>query len=560
MSLLRRSAAFALACTLVLAVGASGAIGKAPPRTATLIAVGDIASCTSDGDEQTAALVSKLPARSRCSATSRTTTAPLRTSRTASTRAGGRSCRASTPRSGTTSTTWHGHCRDRSLPAAAQRVVQLRARRLARHRAELELRKVGGCGEGHRSGAGSGPISPPPNRCTLAYWHHPRFSSAPTARTPPTPVLGSPSRRGPMSSCRVTITTTSASRRSGGSAPSSSAGRQEPLPDSRPGPGSVIRNSSTYGVLRLALRPTGYGWTFLPFRPGGTFTRRRLGEVAARTTFTPRRLLLTTAGANLGSGNGSARSDERLLHDSKHLRATALLDRRKTRELEPTEIDPTLGAHGDEAEILEEVAREDRTVNEKPLAPSSRSPDTRYANASSAFAPGRAPPRSRPETVISRPTRRPLRSGTQQQTRTASSDGGPAGRSAARGKKPGGPVLHRSEHRAVVVIVDRPPLTPDSSSTRSIQRSFFHAVLLPRDCHHTQSRQTDGAVAIVPRVSPATRDGTGLRSLPVAGRCRPRSHPPSPAGRSAIRPRYSATLSCTALPTAGALTPQSTAR
>ena len=38
-----------------------------------------------------------------------------------------------------------------------------------------------------------------------------------------------------------------------------------------PRPGSVVRNSSTYGVLRLTLRPTGYDWRFLPV-PGSTFS------------------------------------------------------------------------------------------------------------------------------------------------------------------------------------------------------------------------------------------------------------------------------------------------
>ncbi len=45
-------------------------------------------------------------------------------------------------------------------------------------------------------------------------------------------------------------------------------------------------------------------------------------------------------------------------------------------------------------------------------------------------------------------------------TSTASSDGGPAGRSTARGKSVRRPVLHRPEHAPVVVAVDRPPRPP----------------------------------------------------------------------------------------------------
>ena len=36
-------------------------------------------------------------------------------------------------------------------------------------------------------------------------------------------------------------------------------------------PNSEVRNSTTFGVLRLALRPTGYEWRFAP-EAGGTFT------------------------------------------------------------------------------------------------------------------------------------------------------------------------------------------------------------------------------------------------------------------------------------------------
>jgi hypothetical protein len=34
---------------------------------------------------------------------------------------------------------------------------------------------------------------------------------------------------------------------------------------------SLVRNTGTFGVLKLTLRPTGYGWRFLP-EPGKTFS------------------------------------------------------------------------------------------------------------------------------------------------------------------------------------------------------------------------------------------------------------------------------------------------
>ena len=82
---------------------------------------------------------------------------------------------------------------------------------------------------------------------------------------------------------------------------------------------------------------------------------------------------------------------------------------------------------------------------------------------------------------------------------------------------------------------------------------------MPRDCHQTQSRHTDGAVAIVPRVRPATRDGIGhapsgggpmssTTTSTVAGV--EIGHPPEVLGHP---------LPARAAPTAGTLTPQSTA-
>ena len=61
------------------------------------------------------------------------------------------------------------------------------------------------------------------------------------------------------------------------------------------------------------------------------------------------------------------RGRERLLHDAQDLGASAFLDRLQPAELEPTELDATLRPHRHEAELLEEVAREHRAMDEKPL-------------------------------------------------------------------------------------------------------------------------------------------------------------------------------------------------
>ena len=89
-------------------------------------------------------------------------------------------------------------------------------------------------------------------------------------------------------------------------------------------------------------------------------------------------------------------------------------------------------------------------------------------------------------------------------TSTASSDGGPAGRSAARGKRPDGAVLHRAEHATVVVEVDRPPLAPLllDALDPALLRGRAVPARLPPDALATDAPARS---ASVPRVRPATR-------------------------------------------------------
>src|SRR6266545_8047843 len=54
---------------------------------------------------------------------------------------------------------------------------------------------------------------------------------------------------------------------------------------------------------------------------------------------------------------------ERLLHDAQHLLAAPLYDRHQSAELESRELDVTGTAQGLEAELREEVRREDRLVH-----------------------------------------------------------------------------------------------------------------------------------------------------------------------------------------------------
>ena len=127
-----------------------------------------------------------------------------------------------------------------------------------------------------------------PAACTLAYWHHPRFSSGRPLQieeleplwaalyeagaeivlsghdhiyerfAPQTPI-GDPS---PAYGIREFIVGTGGFGHSG----------LQPVPL----PLSTVRNNDTLGVLRLTLDPTGYAWTFLPVA-GATFSDSGIG-------------------------------------------------------------------------------------------------------------------------------------------------------------------------------------------------------------------------------------------------------------------------------------------
>ena len=270
MSLLLRYVVAALACALVLAGGA----GAAPQPTTTLIAVGDIASCTSDGDEQTAALVSTLRGPiavlgdiayengtaddfAKCFTPSWGRLVPrIRAA------LGNHEYNTGTaavaiglfrlPPQG-----WY------SYSLGAWHVIVLNS----------NCDKIGGCERGSPQWRWlQADLTSHPTRCTLAYWHHPRFSSgehgsnvayAPfwdlLARAKADVVLGGHDhdyeRFGPLRGIRSFVVGT---------------GGRSHYRFTPPRPGSVVRNDDTYGVLRLTLKPDSYDWAFLPIS-GGTF-------------------------------------------------------------------------------------------------------------------------------------------------------------------------------------------------------------------------------------------------------------------------------------------------
>lgn len=121
-----------------------------------------------------------------------------------------------------------------------------------------------------------------PTACTLAYWHHPRFSSGAVHGSNPS-----------LADLWKALVDAGAEVALAGHehfyerfAPLDAAGNPAPLglrsfivgtggrtlyPFATPLPGSEARDNATFGVLRLTLRPTSYDWQFVP-APPGSFT------------------------------------------------------------------------------------------------------------------------------------------------------------------------------------------------------------------------------------------------------------------------------------------------
>jgi hypothetical protein len=118
--------------------------------------------------------------------------------------------------------------------------------------------------------------------CILAYWHHPRFSSYSTAVRPEVKPLWDAlfaahadvvlnghyrlyERFGPQTPDEVRNDATGIRQFTVGT------GGHGVEPFGTPRPNSEVRESGTYGVLKLTLRPAGYDWQFVPIA-GQTFT------------------------------------------------------------------------------------------------------------------------------------------------------------------------------------------------------------------------------------------------------------------------------------------------
>jgi acid phosphatase type 7 len=121
-----------------------------------------------------------------------------------------------------------------------------------------------------------------PARCTVAYWHHPRFSSASHGSdTEPQPLWQA------LYDAGADVIIVGHDHSYERFAPQTPTGRPDPARGIRQfvagtggaslydfptiEPNSEIRNNTTHGVLKLTLRPDGYDWRFVPVA-GKTFS------------------------------------------------------------------------------------------------------------------------------------------------------------------------------------------------------------------------------------------------------------------------------------------------
>jgi Calcineurin-like phosphoesterase len=269
------------------ALAITAALAAAPPP-ATLVAAGDVASCVSDGDERTATLVARIPG----------TLAVL----------GDSVYRLGTPQEfeACYAPSW-GRFRARTRPAAGNHeygtpgaagyFAYFGARaghpdrgyyayRLGSWRVIVlnsNCTRVGGCGPGSPQLAWlRAELATNRSRCTLAYWHHPRFSSG---------LHGNDLTVAPFWSAlyaaRAELVLTAHDHHYERFAPLTPAGRLAPArglrefvvgtggrshyPTIRRTPGSQVREWQTFGVLRVTLRTGSYGWRFVPVA-GSRFT------------------------------------------------------------------------------------------------------------------------------------------------------------------------------------------------------------------------------------------------------------------------------------------------
>lgn len=143
--------------------------------------------------------------------------------------------------------------------------------------------RVGGCGADSAQAAWlRSDLQQHPARCTLAYWHHPLFSSGPHGNTesmrPLWQVLYDAGAEVVLNGHAHLYERFAPQTPDGSADPARGirefvvgTGGGELYAIENASPNSEVRNNETWGILKLTLRATGYDWQFLAV-DGATFT------------------------------------------------------------------------------------------------------------------------------------------------------------------------------------------------------------------------------------------------------------------------------------------------
>lgn len=299
---MRRSFAIATVIGALVLAGCGGSSSRsttttatAPPSTttpagptATLVAAGDIATCTNDNDTKTAALVAARPnaavallgdnvyengtAKEFANCFGPTWGAfndrahPAPGNHEYNTKGAAPYYAYFGAAAGPSGQGWY------SYDLGAWHVIALNS----------NCEKIGGCGADSAQAQWlRADLAAHPARCTLAYFHHPRFSSGPH---------GSTSSMDPLwrilADARADVVLSGHDHDYERFAPKDGEGRgnadgvrqfvvgtggRELYPILLTRSGSEAHNSDTYGVLELTLKPAGYDWRFVPVA-GASYT------------------------------------------------------------------------------------------------------------------------------------------------------------------------------------------------------------------------------------------------------------------------------------------------
>jgi hypothetical protein len=263
------------------ATAPANAAKAAGQRSTTLLAAGDIASCASDGDEQTATLLDTLPGTvltlgdtayddgsadqfRRCYVPSwgrfRDRTYPAPGNHDYDTADASGYYQFFGPRAGQPGQGWY------SLNLGRWHLIALNS----------NCDAVGGCHPGSDQERWlRADLAAHPARCTLAFWHHPRFSSGTTHGSDP--AVGGLWTALYEAGAEVVLVGHEHNYERfapldplGGVDPARGVrefvvgtGGKSHYPFGTPLPGSEARNSDSFGLLELQLRSTGYTWRFV---------------------------------------------------------------------------------------------------------------------------------------------------------------------------------------------------------------------------------------------------------------------------------------------------------